>query len=368
MIKQRGVFEKFPGSGVWWVRYADTMGRIRREKAGNKSTALNLYRKRKTESLQRKKLPENLRTPTVSFAELAHDTLVYSKSHKITYQDDLLRMPWLVAAFRERSADSITPLDLEHHLNHIAEERSWAPASMNRYRALMSLVFRLGIENGKLKENPVRLVKHRLVNNVRMRWLGGEEEARLRAVIEARYPEHIPELDLALNTGLRLSEMYGLTWQNVNLRSRVLTVRRSKNGEMRHVPVNATAAAAFWELRKRGDGGSSVVLNLKGLPLSDPRHWFEPAIRLAKIRDFSWHCLRHTFASRLVMAGVDLRTVQELLGHKSIAMTVRYSHLAPAHTLAAVERLTDAYPARATDARTSTSINRQPEAEFPYTQ
>src|SRR6516165_5880517 len=77
-----GLFEKVPGSKVWWIRYADSMGRIRREKAGTKGAALELYRKRKTEALQRKKLPENLRAPVVSFAELAQDALAYSKAHK----------------------------------------------------------------------------------------------------------------------------------------------------------------------------------------------------------------------------------------------------------------------------------------------
>jgi site-specific recombinase XerD len=73
----------------------------------------------------------------------------------------------------------------------------------------------------------------------------------------------------------------------------------------------------------------------------------------AKVTNFSWHCLRHTFAGRLVMAGVDIRTVQELLGHKTIAMTVRYSHLAPKHILAAVERL-DAFTEGPTDTTTDT--------------
>ena len=123
--------------------------------------------------------------------------------------------------------------------------------------------------------------------------------------MEVRYPIHIPELDLALNTGLRLGEMYGPTWRNVNLDRRILTVPQSKNGEMRHVPVNVTALAALLQLRERGDGTDAVILNPDGLPLSDPRHWFEAAVRTAKIRDFSWHCLRHTFASRFVMAGVD---------------------------------------------------------------
>jgi site-specific recombinase XerD len=364
----RGVYEKIPGSGIWWIRFADTMGRLRREKAGTKSAALTLYRKRKTEALQGKKLPESLRTPMVSFAELAHDALVYSKTHKRTYEDDLLRMPRLLAAFRERPADSITPQDLEHHLAQTAEESDWAPATVNRYRALVSLVFRLGIENGKVKENPARLVKHRQVNNSRTRWLAPEEEVRLRVAIQAGCPEHMPELDLALNTGLRLGELYGLTWENVNVSRRVLTVHRSKNGETRHVPLNSAALAALTELRNRGEGTGPVIRNPQGEPLAGPRYWFEPAVGRAKIRAFSWHCLRHTFASRLVMAGVDLRTVQELLGHKSIAMTVRYSHLSPTHTLAAVERLVGAVPEAPTGTRTSTSTNGQSQPVSAYTQ
>lgn len=70
-----------------------------------------------------------------------------------------------------------------------------------------------------------------------------------------------------------------------------------------------------------------------------PRHWFEDAVADAQLRDFTWHDLRHTFASRLVMAGVDLRTVAELLGHKKIQMTMRYAHLAPQHKLDAVNKL-----------------------------
>ena len=264
-------------------------------------------------------------------------------------------MPWLLADFRDRTAESITPQDFEHHIARMAEERKWAPASVNRYRALISLVFRLGIENGKVKENPARLIKHRQVNNTRTRWLAPEEEVRLRAAIEAGCPEHMPELELALNTGLRLSELYGLTWENVNAPRRVLTVPRSKNGETRHVPLNSAALAALTTLRTRGDGTGAVIRNPQGQSLAGPRYWFEPIVRRAKIRAFSWHCLRHTFASRLVMAGVDLRTVQELLGHKSIAMTVRYSHLSPTHTLAAVERLTGAIPDAPTDTKTSTT-------------
>lgn len=188
--------------------------------------------------------------------------------------------------------------------------------------------------------NPARLVRHRPESNARVRYLSPAEERKLRQGIGEKYSEHLPEFDLALNTGLRLSEMYGLTWDNVNLARRVLTVPRCKNGEMRHVPLNQAVVAALKALRVRCDGTGPVIRNQAGVPLAGPRHWFKPALEVAKIEDFTWHCLRHTFASRLVMDGVDLRTVQELLGHNQISMTVGYSHLAPNHQLAAVERLT----------------------------
>src|ERR1700674_1844101 len=88
----RGVFEKVPGSGEWWICYWDTQGRKRRETAGSKSNAILLYRKRKTEALQGKKLPEKLRRATVSFTEIAKEALAYSKAHKRTYRDDVQRM------------------------------------------------------------------------------------------------------------------------------------------------------------------------------------------------------------------------------------------------------------------------------------
>jgi site-specific recombinase XerD len=361
--KLRGIYERQPGSHTWWIRYADATGRIRREKAGTKGAAIKLYQKRKTEVLQGKKLPENLRAPLVGFAELAKDALAYSKAHKRSYGDDAIRMEKLLSSFRGRSAESITPRELERFLAENAEENDWAPATINRYRALLSLVYRLGIESGKVKENPARLVKHRQENNARVRWLSNEEEVRLRTYIQNTCPEHIPELDLALHTGMRLGEMYSLTWENVNMSRKVLTIPRSKNGEMRHVPLNAAALSALDVLRKRSDGTGPVMRNVEGEAVLGPRYWFEPALPKAKIRRFSWHCLRHTFASRLVMVGVDLRTVQELMGHKSIEMTVRYSHLAPKHTLAAVERLTGVHSTNSTGTTTSTSTSEQNQTE-----
>jgi integrase len=139
-----------------------------------------------------------------------------------------------------------------------------------------------------------------------------------------------------------------LLWENVSIPLRTLTIPRSKNGSRRYVPLNQGAVRALETLRKQHPGSELVLGGTK-----EPRRWFELVLKDAKVADFSWHCLRHTFASRLVMAGVDIRTVQELLGHKTIGMTVRYSHLAPKHTLAAVERL-DALTEAPTDTTTDT--------------
>jgi hypothetical protein len=106
----RGVFQKIPGkNSPWWIRYVDAQGRFRREKAGTKGAAIDLYRKRKNEALEGKKLPEKLRRAAVSFKEIATDALAYSKTHKRSYRDDAYRMKQLLDWFGPRVADSTTP-------------------------------------------------------------------------------------------------------------------------------------------------------------------------------------------------------------------------------------------------------------------
>ncbi|MGC1449576.1 MAG: site-specific integrase [Candidatus Sulfotelmatobacter sp.] len=212
------------------------------------------------------------------------------------------------------------------------------------------------MQNGKVQSNPARLVRQRKEDNGRIRFLSPDEEQELRRVVQRDHLHHESELDLALNTGLRRSEQYRLTWDCVNLERRQLTVQRSKNGAPRHIPLNNAALAALRTAEAFRNGNPQVFLNRSGIRLYSPRFWFEAAVKDAKLSDFTWHCLRHTFASRLVMAGVDLRTVQELMGHKTIQMTVRYALLAPQHQFAAVQRLcdTEAMQKGATDTRTDT--------------
>ena len=342
-MRQRGVYEKVQDSGVWWVRYTDAQGRYRREKAGTKSTAIDLYRKRKTEALEGKKLPEKLRRPLVSFGEIADDAIAYIKGRYSRPADDVARMEVLKAWFAGRAAESITAKEVEAALERAEEENDWAPSTVNHHHTLLSLTYRRAIRDGKAKENPARQATcHRKEDNSRVRFLTPEEEKALREALRSKpeWAEHLPELDLALHTGLRRTDMYQrLVWENVNLALRVASVPRSKNDESVHVPLNEDAMRALGVFRSRGDGTGRVVRNAAGETLDVNAHWFPAAVRAAGIKDFRWHDLRHTFASRLRQSGTPLGNIAELLGHKTLAMSRRYAHLSIANLHEAVSRI-----------------------------
>jgi integrase len=329
-VKRRGVFEKVPGSGVWWICYFDQFGKKRREKAGTKSVAIKLYGKRKQQVLEGKKLPEIFRKPSINFSQLADDALTYSKRNKRSYQTDVPRFALLKEWFGAHPAEDLAPKEIESRLARVAEKERWAPSTFNHYRSLMSLSYRLGILNRKVTTNPARSVTHRREDNNRVRFLTVEEENRIREVIEAKWASHMPELDLAINTGLRKGSQYGLTWDMVDWDGRMLNIPRTKNEEPIHVPLNAAAIAALRIVHDRGDGRGRVFQSAKtGGPLENGRHWFDDALIEAEIKNFRWHDLRHTFASRLRMKGAPLEDIADLLGHKSLTMTRRYAHLGP---------------------------------------
>jgi integrase len=302
--------------------------------------------------LQGKKLPETLRARQVKFLELAVDAEGYCKANNQGQQFDLYRIGRLKVEFENRSA--VIPIE---DIRRWFDEQEWEPGTYNRYKSTLSLIYRLGIENGKIKgeSNPAKLLKHKREDNGQVRFLNQfspatteleylkphtDEEARLRTVILANYSNHLPEFEIAVNTGMRPKEQYGLVWSRVDLVRKFITIPKAKNGKTRHIPLNSVALSAFKALQQRSPNADGrVFVNIHGEPLRGYKHWFDWAVSEAGVRDFTWYCLRHTFASRLVMAGVDLRTVAELMGHKTIQMTMRYAHLAPAHQLAAVERI-----------------------------
>lgn len=216
-----------------------------------------------------------------------------------------------------------------------------------------------------------RLKPARVDSRAIVRCLSPDEEKRLRGALEARdsrrrharnaanlwrrersydelpaygtYTDHLTPL-LALNTGCRRGELFELTWADVE--NGVLTIHgaSAKSGQTRHVPLNREARDVISAWRPVGAKPTARLFSNgdNKAALTTIKSAWAPLLKRAEIEHFRFHDLRHTFASKLVMAGVDLNTVRELLGHADLKMMLRYAHLAPAIKAAAVEKLVSA--------------------------
>ena len=147
------------------------------------------------------------------------------------------------------------------------------------------------MENGKVKSNPAKLLKHRTEDNERVRFLNQftpakteleyllphtDEESRLRAVILKHYAGPMSEFEIALHTGMRPSEQYGLDWSRVDLNRNSVSLPKTKTGKARHIRLNVVAVAAFKVLLKRSlTGGGQVFVSIQGKSLQGYKHWFD---------------------------------------------------------------------------------------------
>lgn len=184
----------------------------------------------------------------------------------------------------------------------------------------------------------IRKVKLLPENNRRLRYLSIEESQRL---VDSCDNHLRPIVITALNTGMRKDEILGLKWDNVDLKAGfiLLNQNQTKNSERKEIPINQTLRETLQSVPKQ-DNILFVFYNpLTGTRYDDIKRSFNSALKRVDIRDFRFHDLRHTFASHLVMAGIDLTTVKELMGHKDFKMTLRYAHLAPSHKVKAVDIL-----------------------------
>ncbi len=332
----RGVFERPADSGMWWINYYDADGKRHREKVGRRSVAEQAYIQRRAEVREGKFAPP--RVKGLSFSDLADAALADKKLYRRpgTWRKDEERLPEILRHFGASQASAITGPRIEAFLRSL-RERKLAASTANRYRALLSSIFAFGIREGICARNPVARVRKFREAEGRIRFLSGDEELSLRKALRTRGPACEAEFELALHTGIRRGEQFGLRWANVDLDSGVLTVR-GKTGR-RFVRLNAIARGALRTLWELSNGSEFVCPGARGADHPDWRKWFEASVEEARIDDFRWHDLRHTFASRLIARGVDLATVSKLLGHRSIQTTMRYAHLAVGQEQHAVDRL-----------------------------
>jgi integrase len=333
----RGIFERPAGSGVWWINYY-VNGKQHREKAGRRSDAVALYQKRKADSRRKIKLPELVPGKVVTFGHLSAMAVEHARTHLRTSRDYVTRDEILSEPFGSRRADSITPQEIDQYLSKHCKTN----ATANRYRSYISLAYRLGMENDKVQSNPARLVRMRSEHNARLRHLSREEYDRLFKILQNKHPEHVPAFIVSIYTGMRWGEQFSLTWGQVDLNRKIVRLTKTKNGSARNVPLNSIALDALKTQQQKVPHKSDDMVFPRPGPSSDTRWWFQPALADAKITGYVWHSNRHTFCSWLAMAGVSIKEIQVLAGHKTITMAARYSHLSPKSSVSASERLVSA--------------------------
>ncbi|MFH2068444.1 MAG: tyrosine-type recombinase/integrase [Candidatus Omnitrophota bacterium] len=209
--------------------------------------------------------------------------------------------------------------------------------TINREIAVLRAVLNKAKAWGFLRSDVPKMALFK-VDNTRVRYL---EEAEAIRLIEA-CPEPLKSIVLvALNSGMRRGEILNLKWTDVNFPGRIITVRDTKSKKNRYLPMNQPVLDVLTAVR-RVPGNEYVFIGDKpGTHLSEGyvSHRFEKVVDSVGINDFHFHDLRHSAASWLVMGGVDLRTVQSILGHQTYQMTLRYAHLSPEHQRQAVDIL-----------------------------
>jgi len=241
-----------------------------------------------------------------------------------------------------------------------------AKSTVKRYLNTLKSVLNKAVEWGVIEKSPLSDLKPIKTDDLgRVRFLSKAEEKSLLKALDDRekkvrkerdsanawrenrgrpllpdlnkvsYVDHLkPIVLLARNTGMRRGEILSLIWSAINFESKMLTVKGelAKSKKTRHIPLNTSAV----ELLKKWHKQSSDEYVF---PVQSFQKSWKALLNDAGIKDFVFHDLRHDFASRLVMSGADLKTVQELLGHADLSMTLRYSHLAASHKADAVEKL-----------------------------
>lgn len=318
----------------WYMDFTFHGHRVREMIGPSRKGAEKVIAKRKAEIAENKFLDKRKELKPITFHEFAKEFLEWARvNHKASSRTrELSNMRTLEVAFDNKNIHELTVWDIEKWKQRRKGEVK--PATVNRELATLKSMLSKAIEWGKLKELPTKKVKPLKGVMKRLRYLMPDE---LQTLI-SNCSDHLrPIIILLAHSGMRKGEALNLRWDQVDFEKGIITLTDTKNDQRRYVPMDETVKSTLKEMKKKSD----YVFNGKkpGRPLVWIELSFHNALEKSGIEDFKIHDLRHTFASNLIMAGIDLVTVKELLGHKTIEMTLRYAHLAPDHKMRAVNVL-----------------------------
>lgn len=327
--------------GRWQWSYMDPNGRYHRRIARTKTEARAYLEKVRTEIREGRYL-ERRSTPRVAIEEAVKQFLKWGETNlagSTKLRDEHFSALWLAfPKFKGRPLSEIAVTDVEAYRAHrlATVGKRTCDYDLSRLRRLFVLSESWGLSKG----NPAKGVKFFNPDNRRDRFLTREEEESLVAEV----PDWVrPAIRFSVNTGLRQGELVSLVWGQVDLGLKVVTVtaEKAKGKKLRRIPLNKAAIKAIGTQPRAIAPETPVFPQVAEYGTETLRQAFRRAAKRLKMdeRAISWHTLRHTFASRLVQAGVSLLTVKELLGHSTLVMVMRYAHLADENLRAAVDAL-----------------------------
>ncbi len=257
------------------------------------------------------------------------------------------QLEWWKAEIGHHALSDVTPSVIVECRDKLALKTTHrgtvaTPATVNRYLAALSHALTIATnEWGWLEDSPMRKVRRLKEPRGRVRFLSDDERARLLDACKAsKNPDLYPAVILALSTGARQQEIMGLRWPDVDLKREVIILHETKTDERRAPPLQCHALELVTERGKVRRLDTDLLFPGKNpqKPV-DLRAPWQKALKAAAINDFHWHDLRHTAASYLAMNGATLAEIAEILGHKTLQMVKRYSHLSEAHTSKVVARM-----------------------------
>jgi len=374
MAKHKGLYKQ-PGSAYWWVRYAGLDGRIIRESTKKEKIkdAIIYLEDRKKEVRDGLQPEPSKRIQNHLFFELTDKYTAWIEGRHLSAKVKGYIIGQLKTTFGNiplRRFNTVITEQLQTDLM----KRGLKNTSINKVLNVLKHMFTKAVEWDMVESETlkrIRKVKPLRDDSKRLRFLSKEECSALLDNCKG-YLHSI--VTFALNTGCRRGEILSLKWDNVDMKHGFIKLDKTKNGERREIPINDTLRSVLQGITRRLDIPYVFFDSITGKPYQSVKRSFNTALKNAEVEkctkcdyqraanktqtaiqhcplcnsematrkgitDFHFHDLRHTFASHLVMAGVDLTTVSRLLGHKSLTMTLRYSHLAPNHLQSAVNML-----------------------------
>lgn len=343
----------------YWVAFKDAhTGKLCWERCGwaSEGWTPEAAQRRRYELLEQDragayKPKQERKADSLTFGELLEKHyLPWSAENKRRARDDHgMYRNWLKPRLADKSLKDIAPLDLER-LKREMRAAGKSEATVKHALCLMRQAFNKAVVwRLWLGENPCKGVAFPSPNNARQKFLTQEEVARLLGALRQRSPQVARIATMSLYGGLRLGEVLGLVWSNVDTANKIIFVQDSKNGTSRPIFITDPIQQILNELPP---GGSDDLLfpSKTGNPVQWLSKTFRAVVGSLKLNEgisdprekVTFHTLRHTYASWAVMAGVPLYVVGKALGHKTLVMTQRYSHLAPDSHRAAFEAVAQA--------------------------